>query len=389
MGYEDVLKRAQEIAPWIVAARRELHMHPELGGQEAYTQRYLENMLEELGIAHTAYPGQHAVVGLIEGTFPGKTVGLRADMDALPVNETTGLPFASMTPGKMHACGHDAHMAIALGAARILLENRDRLHGKVKLLFEPAEETTGGAREMVAAGCMENPHVDAVFGLHMSPDQPSGVVFSRPGPMSGASDDIQITVRGRGCHGAYPERGTDAIVIAAQIITALQTLTSRNISPLDSAVVSLGRIEGGTARNVICDRVGIEGTLRTLRKETRKLLKERLLSLPGSVAEAMGGAAEVALKDAYGPVYNDEALHGRLLHLAAELFGQDKIVPRPAPSLGVESFGFFLAKTPGVYYDLGCGVGSALHTGDFMVEESCLPAGSALQAAMVMDFLKG
>ena len=389
MSHAALLHRAAEIAPWIVEARRTLHMHPELGGGEENTQRFLLSKLQELGIETYTYPGQHAVVGIIPGTFPGKTIALRADMDALPVVEKTGLPFASRIPGRMHACGHDAHMAIALGAAKLLMEHRDKLHGQVKLLFEPAEETTGGAKDMVAAGCMENPHVDAVIGLHMLPDQPAGTVFTKPGCVSGASDDIRIKVYGTGCHGAYPERGVDAIVIAAQIILALQTLVSRSISPLDSAVVSLGMISGGTARNVVCDKVEIGGTLRSLKKETRALLREKLLSLPADIAKAMGGSAEVVLKDGYGAVYNDEALHGRLLHLAGEMLGREKIVHRPYPSLGVESFSFFVENTPGVYYDLGCGVGSALHTCDFYVDEACLPVGSALQAAMAMDFLKG
>ena len=389
MNYDHVKRRAEEIAPFIIDIRRQLHMHPELGGQEENTQQFLLAKLKELNIEAFTYPGQHAVVGLIRGTFPGKTIALRADMDALPVQEVTGLPFASKIPGRMHACGHDAHMAIALGAAKILMENRDRIHGQVKLLFEPAEETTGGAQDMVAAGCLENPHVDAVFGLHMLPDQPAGVVFTKPGCVSGASNAITITVSGIGCHGAYPERGVDAIAIASQIITSLQTLVSRNVSPLDSAVVTFGKITGGTARNVICDRVEIEGTLRTLKPKTRAMLMEKLAEIPAAIAKAMGGSATIAVPDGYGAVYNDEALHAQFLALAKDMVGEKNIVFREHPSLGVESFSFFVADIPGVYYDLGCGVGSALHTCDFHVDESCLKVGAALQAAVALDFLKG
>jgi amidohydrolase len=389
VDYDYVKRRAEETAPWVIDIRRQLHMHPELGGQEENTQRFLLAKLNELNIETATYPGQHAVVGLIRGTFPGKTIALRADMDALPVHETTGLPFASQIPGRMHACGHDAHMAIALGAAKLLMENRDKIHGQVKLLFEPAEETTGGAQDMVAAGCLENPHVDAVFGLHMLPDQPAGVVFTKPGCVSGASNEINITISGIGCHGAYPERGVDAVAIAAQIITAMQTLVSRNVSPLDSAVVTIGKITGGTARNVICDRVEIEGTLRTLKPETRAMLKEKLKEISAAIAAAMGGSAKAAIPDGYGAVYNDEALHEQFLALAKIMVGEKNIVPRVYPSLGVESFSFFVANTPGVYYDLGCGVGSALHTCDFHVDESCLKVGVSLQAAMVLNYLKG
>ncbi len=389
MDYDYVKLRAEEIAPFIIDMRRQLHMQPELGGQEENTQRFLLAKLNELNIEAYTYPGQYAVVGLIRGTFPGKTFALRADMDALPVQETTGLPFASQIPGRMHACGHDAHMAIALGAAKLLMENRDKIHGQVKLLFEPAEETTGGAQDMVAAGCLENPHVDAVFGLHMLPDQPAGVVFTKPGCVSGASNAINITIEGVGCHGAYPERGVDAVAIAAQIITALQTLVSRNVSPLDSAVVSLGKITGGTARNVICDHVEIEGTLRTLKPETRAMLKKKLNEIPSAIATSMGGIAKVTVLDGYGAVYNNETLHAQFLALAKGMVGEKNIVPRIYPSLGVESFSYFVANTPGVYYDLGCGVGSALHTCDFHVDESCLKTGAALQTAMALDFLRG
>ncbi len=389
MSYEFVKKRAEEISPWVIDIRRQLHMQPELGGQEENTQRFLLNKLAEMNIETATYPGQYAVVGLIRGTFPGKTIALRADMDALPVQEETGLPFSSQIPGRMHACGHDAHMAIALGAARLLMEHRHLIHGQVKILFEPAEETTGGAKDMVAEGCLENPQVDAVFGLHMMPDHPAGVVFTKPGCISGASNTVNITVLGSGCHGAYPEKGVDAIAIASQIITALQTLTSRNVSPLDSAVFTIGKITGGTARNIICDRVEIEGTLRTINPETRAMLKEKLTGIPVAIAQAMGGSAKVAVPDGYGAVYNDETLHEQFLSLAKGMIGEKNIVPRVHPSLGVESFSYFVANTPGVFYDLGCGVGSALHACDFLVDESCLKVGVALQAAMTLDFLKG
>ena len=389
MENEVIHQRALDIAPWVIERRRELHMHPELGGYEENTQRYLLKQLADMGIETVTYPGQYAVVGMIRGTFPGKTIALRADMDGLPVLETTSLPFASRESGKMHACGHDAHMAIALGAAKLLVEYRDQMHGNVKLLFEPAEETIGGAQDMVAAGCMENPHVDAVFGLHMLPDQPAGVVFTKPGSVSGSSNAINITITGKGCHGAYPERGVDAVAISAQIITALQTLVSRNISPLDSAVVTFGKITGGTARNVICDQVRLEGTLRTLKPETRALLKQKLHTIPKSIAEAMGGSAEVEVLDGYPAVINDEALHEQFLSLAKDMVGEGRIVTRPYPSMGVESFSFFIANTPGVYYDLGCGVGPALHMCDFTVDESCLPVGVALQTAMMLTLLKG
>ncbi len=389
MIQSSLTQQAQELSPWLVSVRRELHMHPELGGQEQKTQAFVLKILQEMGIETLTYPGQYAVVGLIRGSFPGKTIAIRADMDALPIQEENKCDFISQTPGVMHACGHDAHMAIVLGAARLLSERRDKLHGNVKLFFEPAEETVGGAREMVATGCMENPHVDAVLGLHMLPDQKAGVVYTKPGCVSGASDDINITVHGKSCHGAYPERGTDALLIASQIVVALQTLVSRNVSPLDSAVVSLCKIQGGSARNIICNQVEIEGTLRTLLPEVQESCKRRIVEVAQSLAEGLGGSADVTLRDSYGAVYNNEALYERFAAVAKDIIGEEQMVLRPAPSLGVESFGFFVKHAPGMYYDLGCGIGTPLHTSTFTVDEACLPVGVALQTAMALDYLKG
>lgn len=389
MDVQAIRQRAEAIAPFVVEARRAFHRTPELGGKEAKTQKVILRYLEKMGIETITYPGQWAVVGIIRGGHSGKTIGLRADMDGLPVTETLQVPFSSENPGVMHACGHDAHMAIALGAAKLLQESRELLHGNVKLFFEPAEETTGGGRDMVAAGCMEDPHVDGVIALHMCPDLPPGEVIARPGPMSGASDDVAITIKGKGAHGAYPERGVDAILIAAQVVTALQSLVSRNTSPLDSAVLSLGSIHGGTAGNVICDQVTLRGTLRTLRADTRALLKDKIRQVVSGVAAAMGGSGETALRDSYEAIHNDEPLYSLYHSIATDMLGPGKVHLKEMPSMGVESFGFFQKEAQGLYYDLGCGRGPALHSCDFAVDESCLPIGVALQTAIAMAYLKG
>lgn len=266
--------------------------------------------------------------------------------------------------------------------------HRDQWRGTVKWLFEPAEETFGGGKLMVEQGCLSNPKVDCVIGQHMNPHYDAGCFFAKPGFVSGSSDELRLIIRGQSCHGAYPESGVDAIVITAQVITALQTLVSRMISPFDPAVVTIGTIEGGTANNIVCGEVRMRGTLRTLSPETREKLCAAIVSVTESTARGMGGEAEVQINPGYGAVYNDDRFYGMIECNAAELLGTERIIRRDAPSLGVESFCYFLKDTPGVYYDLGSGKGTALHTPDFCVDESCLLPGAALQCASLLSLLK-
>ena len=373
------------VMPRVIELRRELHRCPELSGREERTQARVMAELNALGIETHTFADCHAVMGVLKNG-EGRCVAIRADMDALPVPEETGLPFASEVPGVMHACGHDAHMALALGSAMWLSAHRDQWRGTVKWLFEPAEETTGGGRLMAAQGCMDG--VDAVIGQHMNPRYEAGTFFAKPGFVSGASDKIELTVKGHSCHGAYPESGTDAIVIAAQVVSALQTLVSRTISPFDPAVLTFGTVSGGTANNIICGEVRLTGTLRTLSPATRAALRERIASVARGVAEGMGGVVEVVIEPGYGAVYNDDHAYAIIENLARELVGDGRIVRRDAPSLGVESFCYFIEKTPGVYYDIGSGVSTALHTPTFTVDEDCLLPGVALQCASVMALLE-
>lgn len=374
-----------DVMPRVIALRRELHRRPELSGQEAETQKRIITALTALGIEARPFADCHGVMGVLRNG-EGKCIAIRADMDALPVAEETGLPFASETPGVMHACGHDAHMALALGSAMWLSEHRDLWRGEVRWLFEPEEETSGGGRLMAAQGCMDG--VDVVIGQHMNPRYAAGTFFARPGYVSGASDRLVLTVRGKSGHGAYPESGVDAIVVSAQVISALQTLVSRTISPFDPVALTFGTVRGGTAGNILCGEVTFTGTLRTLSPATRKLLNERIVAVSRGVARSMGGDAEVVIDPGYGAVYNDDHAYAIVEAQARALLGEDKIVRREAASLGVESFCYFIEKTPGVYYDLGSGVGTALHTSTFQVDESCLTPGVALQCASVLALLK-
>ena len=373
---------------WMVDIRRRLHRIPERGFAEVKTQRVIMETLNALGIPYTTE--RTWVVGVIKGALPGDVVALRADMDALPLEEPEGLPFRSEHPGMMHACGHDAHMTMVLGAAKVLMGMRDRLPGTVKLLFQPAEETDGGAEPMVQRGVMENPHVDRVYGLHVQPYLPVGVIETRAGTLNASTDDVELTILGRSSHGAYPESGADAIVCAAQVITSLQTLVSRNVSPLASAVLSLGMISGGTAGNIICDRVTLRGTLRTANGEIRAMMKRRIGEVASGVAAAMGCTAEVRITSGYAALVNDEAEAGRVMRVGARLLGEKNVVRKAAPSMGGEDFSFFCERVPGAFFHLGCVKkedmpAPLLHSRDFHLDEDCLTVGAMMHVALVLD----
>lgn len=373
---------------WIIEKRRRLHKVPERGFELYKTQKIVVETLEELGVPYVA---EHAwVVGLVEGALPGETVGLRADMDALPVEEPEGCAFRSEHPGMMHACGHDAHTAILLGAAKVLSGMKERLHGRVKLLFQPAEETDGGAEPMVKAGVMENPHVDRVYGLHVMPRLPVGTVETRPGTLNASTDSVTLIVHGTAGHGAYPESSADAIVCAAQIITALQTLVSRNLSPLSSAVLTLGTIEGGAASNIICDRVQVRGTLRTANSEIRSMMIRRMTEVSRGVAEAMGCSAEVTVSSGYAALVNDPKEAARISRVAARLLGEENALIKDAPSMGGEDFSFFSDCAPGAFFHIGCTPADRLpapplHSKDFYLDEDCLTIGALMHVALILD----
>ena len=384
----DWAKELADFLPHIIDFRRDLHRHPELSGQETRTKARVIEELTALGnIEIHEFEGSNAVMGVLRNG-EGRCVAIRADMDALPVTEATGLPFASENPGVMHACGHDVHTALALGSATWFSRNTDRWHGTMKWLFEPAEETIGGGELMVAQGCMRDPVVDCVIGQHVNPRYPVGTFFCKTGFVSGSSDEVLITVRGKSCHGAYPESGTDAVLIAAQVVSALQSLVSRNISPFDPAVLTIGVIRGGTANNIVCGEVFMDGTLRTLSDKTRAMFRERIPRVAQGVAEAMGGTAEVELRPSYGAVYNHDGYYAKVEACAREVLGDDHIVIREAPSLGVESFCYFLKETPGVYYDIGTGVSTALHTPTFLVDEAVFVPAIGMQIASSLSLLE-
>lgn len=373
---------------WIINIRRKLHRIPEGGFKEFKTQQVIMEALDEIGIPYTT--DRTWVIALIEGTHPGETVGIRADIDALPLVEPEGYPFRSEHEGMMHACGHDAHVAMALGAAKVLNGLKDQIHGKVKFLFQPAEETEGGAEPMVKAGAMEHPHVDRVYGLHVMPHLPVGKVETRAGTLNASTDTVLLKIRGKAGHGAYPEQGNDAIVCAAQVISALQSIVARNVSPLQSAVLTIGTIEGGSAQNIICDEVRMRGTLRTANAELRTAMKERISAITCSVAEAMGCTAEAKIIPGYAALVNNDDEAVRIKRVAGRLFGDENVVEKAAPSMGGEDFSFFSDCAPGAFFHVGCVSpewmpAPPLHSRDFRINEECLTIGTMMHVALVLD----
>ncbi len=382
---------AWDIRPWLVEIRRTLHRHPELGYAETRTADLICSRLAEMGVEY-ARTGT-AVVGLIRGARPGRTVALRADIDALPIKEETGAEYASEVDGVMHACGHDAHTTILLGVARWFSERRGDLVGNVKLLFQPAEETDGGAEIMIRDGCMEDPRVDYVLGLHVMPYLPVGRIETKKGALNGCSTDLDFTIRGKSCHAAYPERGVDAIMIAAHVVTALHSLVSRYVSPLEAAVLTIGAIHGGAVSNIVADEVTMKSTLRTTSDGTRDMLIGRARAVAEGVAASFGGSATVDVRYGYAALINDPDIVDLIASVADEILEPGKVDWKEKPSMGVEDFSFFCRERPGAFYHLGCGnaergVVAPIHSSTFDIDEDCLPLGVAMQVACVLRLLE-
>ena len=344
----------QQIIPEVVRLRRDLHQHPELGFQEVRTSALVAARLEELGLPVRRNVARTGVVALLEGALPGPTLLLRADMDALPIQEETGLPYASRNPGVMHACGHDGHTAILLGVAQVLARRRETLAGRVKFVFQPAEEGLGGAEPMIAEGVLEEPRVDAAVGLHLWSPLPVGTVGVRPGPMMAAADTLRIRVRGRGGHAAAPHRTVDPILAAAHLVVATQSVVSRSVDPADSAVISLCRIQGGQAGNIIPEEVELVGTVRSFRAEVRDRLRQRLEELAHHVPRAFGATADLDFELGYPPVVNDPAMTELVTSACREVLGGPASVV-DCHTMGGEDFAFFLREVPGCFFFVGSG----------------------------------
>lgn len=385
------LDEANKIKKDIINLRRDLHMHPELGFEEYRTSGVIENTLKSLGIK-TKKVAKTGIVGLLEGKKDGKTVALRADIDALPMQDKKKVDYISKNPGKMHACGHDAHTAALLGAAMILSKIKNELCGNVKFFFQPAEETDGGALPMIEEGVMENPKVDAIFGLHCDENIDCGKIGIKYGKANASSDMFEIDIIGSSSHGASPHEGTDAIVITAQIISALQNIVSRTVDPVDSAVITIGLIEGGYKGNIIADTVHLEGIIRTLSPETRISVRNKFKKIIEGISETMGAKAKINIIPSYPSLINDNKMVDFLKQNVESLLGKDSIIVKEKPSLGVEDFAYFLEKVPGAFFYLGTRnekkqIIHPAHSSLFDIDEDALPLGAAIHAKTVYEFL--
>lgn len=392
----DFLSQAKELFAYTQTLRRDLHMHPELGFREIRTGGIVARELESLGFEVTKGVGKTGVVGLLEGAGPGPTLMLRFDMDALPITEETGAEYTSQTPGVMHACGHDGHVAIGLTVARMLHEHRQELGGTIKFCFQPSEEgpngeEVGGAEMMIRDGVLEAPKVDMTLGLHLWNEKPLGWVGITEGPVMAGAEVFTILVVGRGGHGAIPDRAVDPVVAAAQIVTALQTVVSRNTAPLDTAVVSVTNIHGGTAFNVIPQQVRLEGTIRTFDKEVRQKVLERIDQIAHGIASAMGCQAEVTCKRITPALLNSSALTGKVQGTARRVL-PDSDLDFGYQTMTAEDMAFIQEKVPGCYFFVGSN-DQALHLDyghhhpKFDFNEEALVRAAALMASAALDVL--
>src|ERR687894_68456 len=387
--FDDLKEEVREgVGERIVALRRDIHREPELGFDTEKTAGKVLAALDGLPLDIRTGVAENGVVATLKGKGAGPTVGLRADMDALPILEETGLPFASEVDGKMHACGHDGHTSMLVGAAHALCRMRERLNGSVKFIFQPAEEGGGGGRVMVEEGVAGG--LDSIFALHLWPGLPFGTVATKAGPIMAAADAFEMEVRGTGGHGAMPHLSADAVVIAAQVVTALQTVVAREVDPVEPAVLTVGEIGAGTAFNIIPEKARIGGTVRTLHADLRRRMPERIEEVARGVARGMRGDAKLNYRFSYPVTVNDAVATERALGVARELFGEDSVLELPNPSMGAEDFAFFLRKVPGAFVWLGVGEEvSGLHTPRFAFDEEILPRGSALLAALALESLSG
>ena len=389
--YDDILKRAEGLKQKMIDLRRDFHQYPELGLQEFNTARKVEGVLKALGLETRMFVNGTGVRGFLRGSEPGETIALRADMDALPIQEETDLPYQSQNKGVMHACGHDAHMAMLLGAATILSEMKKELKGNLAFIFQPAEEIGEGAKAMVEEGALEG--ANRIFGLHVYSILPFGTLGYRPGPLMAAGDFFDVKITGKGGHGGLPHLTVDPIVIAANAISTLQTIVSREVDPAESAVISICKMNGGEAYNVIPETATFGGTIRSHKPELREDLPRRIKEILDGLVSGMRGSYELTLMSKFPATINDEEMTAFVVKVAKEILGEDKL-SLLRPLMGSEDFSFYLQKVPGTFAFLGVenkdkGIIYPHHHPKFNIDEDILPLGTALHVAVALEYLKG
>jgi amidohydrolase len=394
---EAIARAAEGLRAKLVEQRRDFHLHPELSNREERTSRVIAEKLRALGLDEVKTGvGKYGVVALLKGKAPGGVVAVRADMDALPIQETIDVPYKSRNDGVKHACGHDVHMTVQLGVAELLSKMRDQIRGSVKFIFQPAEEGAppgerGGAKFMIDEGALENPRPSAIFGLHVMPNIQVGQVGINSGPAMASSDRFTVTVRGKKVHGAYPHDGVDAVVVAAECVTALQTIRSRRIDTQEPLVITLGSIHGGNRYNIIADEVKLEGTMRTLSEAARAKAIEMMKQTLAGITSAYGASFELEFGNNNPVTYNDPALVEATLPVMRKVMGEKNLIT-PRPQMGAEDFSFYQKVIPGFFYFLGVGndkkgITAMIHTPEFDVDEESLVLGVKLMSNVLLDYL--
>lgn len=378
----------------VITIRRDIHEHPELGMEEFRTSEIVAKELIKLGFEVQTKVGKMGVVGLLKGKEGGKTILLRADMDALPMDELTDLPFKSKSPGVMHSCGHDVHTSTLLGVAKVLSELKDEFVGNVKFAFQPAEESnpTGGARFMIEDGVLENPKVDAALALHVW-NLPVGTVGLKSGPIMAQSDRLYITIKGVSAHASQPQNGVDSIVVAGHIITALQTIVSRNVDPMESAVITIGTIHGGNRYNVIADTVKMEGTVRIFDPSIANLMPKRIKAIVENICIAFGCDCDVEYVRGYSLTVNDENLTNEVVESLRGTLGEKNVLIADKPASGGEDFSEFTKRVPSVFFWLGMvseinNDKCTIHNPNLIIDENAIPVGIKALSSLALDFLK-
>jgi amidohydrolase len=382
-------KQIDAIMNDIISFFREMHQHPELSKNEYQTQARIKSMLETYDIPYdiTADTG---VIARINKTSTGPSIAIRADIDALPITEETNLPYQSIHDGIMHACGHDAHTAIALGVAILLNNRKDQLQGSVHIIFQPDEEVSAGAKKIVEEGQLDG--VDTIIGLHVMPYLEVGEIEVRTGTLNASTCSVTIDIKGQAAHAAYPDQGIDAIVIAGEVINALQSIISRRVSPLEPAVLSFGIIQGGTKANILAQNVQLTGTLRTIQDTTKEQIKKHITSICNGIADAHGTVIKATFSDGYPPLINDEELVSEIVDAAIESPLITNLCHKLDPSMGAEDFGYYQQDRKGAFYHLGCGnkkkgLTSPLHSNTFQIDEDCLKVGIDVQLRLLLQLL--
>ena len=394
---QQIAAAAEALRPKLVEQRRDFHMHPELSNREERTSRVVAERLRALGLDEVKTGvGKFGVVALLKGSKPGPVVAVRADMDALPIQETIDVPYKSLTPGVKHACGHDAHTTIELGVAEVLSKMRNQISGTIKFIFQPAEEGApqgeeGGASLMVKEGALENPRPSVIFGLHTMPSIEAGQIAYHSGPAMASSDRFTITIRGKKSHGAQPQLGVDAVVVAAECVTALQTIRSRRIDPLEPLVITVGTINGGDRYNVIAGEVKMEGTMRTLNEDVRMRSQEMMRQTLASVTSAYGATADLQFDSPNPVTYNEPRLVEETLPTIRRLVGDANLIV-PKPFMPAEDFSYYQKVVSGFFFFLGVGnkakgITAGWHTAEFDIDEESLVVGVKVMSNVLLDYL--